>query len=321
MRTRFLRLTNFFLAKRFRAVSLTLLVSFIPGIGLLAIVFAALVTLRKGLIDGALVFLATLPYFAYTYYTGSLEVDMPFLMRAFVLVAVLSNLLTWLFAGLLRKDVSWSQILQVAALLGVLAISVAHLAMPDVIEWWGVQLTSLQHFLNEKMLAAGMIENADLTEDQINNINYNKQSANGIVVGALLFNSVLQLIAARWWQAVAFTPGMLRRELHQIRLSRLAGIMFLLSLLFAYLGNTVVVDMMPVLYMLFAATGLSLVHYLFGLMRPPSGFLWLLAMYVTLGLSLLMGWGVVWAIGLQVVAFLGLIDIWVNFRKRFNRRS
>jgi len=319
MRTRLYSITEYLLEHRWRTVGLVLLVSFVPAIGLLGIIFAALVTLRKGMAEGALVVFATLPFFAYTYYTGSSEDHLPVLMRAFVCVAVISNFLTWVFAGMLRKQISWSQIVQIGALLGVLAISVVHLMVPDIISWWGVELTNLQRFLNEKMVATGMLENADLTEDQITSINLNKQSADGIVIGAMLFNTMLQLVAARWWQALTFNPGLLRRELHNIRLSSLAGVLFLLSLFFAFLGNIVVTDILPVLYILFGAAGLSLVHYLFSLMRPPSGFLWLVAMYVTLGLSLLMGWVMVWAVGLQIVAFLGLIDIWLDVRKRFKK--
>jgi hypothetical protein len=45
-------------------------------------------------------------------------------------------------------------------------------------------------------------------------------------------------------------------------LSTLAGILFLASLVLAYLGNKVVLDVMPIVYGLFAAAGLSLIHYL-----------------------------------------------------------
>lgn len=319
IRSRFYNFTEYLLEHRFKTMGLVLLVSFVPVIGLLGIVLAALVTLRKGLAEGALVVAATLPYFAYTYVTGSKEADLPLIMQAFVAVAVLSNVLTWAFAGMLRRNMTFGQILQVAALLGVLAISVLHMVMPNIIDWWGMELTSMQRFLNEKMVATGLLENADLSEEQINSINFNKQSADGIVVAALLFNTLLQVIAARWWESMAFQRGILRRELHNIRLNRLAGFLFVLSLVFAYMGNAVVVDIMPVLYVLFAAAGLSIVHYFFGLMTPPSGLLWLIAMYVTLGLSLLMGWVSVWVLALQFVALIALIDIWVDLRKRFKK--
>ena len=55
-----------------------------------------------------------------------------------------------------------------------------------------------------------------------------------------------------------YNPGSLRKELHRIRLSQLAGLLFLISMVFSYLGNSVVLDIMPVLYMLFCAAGLSL---------------------------------------------------------------
>ncbi|EKD71130.1 MAG: hypothetical protein ACD_46C00265G0001, partial [uncultured bacterium] len=137
------RLTNYLLQHRWQTIALVFFAAFVPLIGMVGIVIAALITLRKGAIQGAYVTLAaTLPYIISFFLTGNHEAAIPIVVWAAIGVAVLSNVLTWLFAVMLRKHTSWSMLLQLAALLGVLVISVVHLAYPNVAQWWGVQLTS-----------------------------------------------------------------------------------------------------------------------------------------------------------------------------------
>jgi hypothetical protein len=273
---------------------------------------AALVTIVKGIAEGALFLLAaTIPY-VFSFAFNGQESTIPLVAWAAVGVAVLSNVLTWVFACMLHRKASWSMILQVAALLGVLVISVTHLIYPDVADWWGSQLQS--YYDQAQAMTAGVLSKATAAtsnESQADAINLTKQYATGLMVSAVLFNALLQLIVVRWWQSVVFLPGTLRRELHNIRLSRLAGILFAASLVASYIGNSVISDMMPVLYMLFAAAGLSLIHYLFGLMRSPTVWFWLSFMYLVLIYTL--------PVSIWIVAMLGLIDIWADVRKRFKK--
>lgn len=305
------RFTNYILRHRWQAVALAFVSTFIPVLGILGILIAALVTLCKGVVEGAILCVAaTLPYFISFYVSGSHDTTVPLVVIAAVGVAVLSNVLTWVFAVMLRKHATWTTILQVAALLGVLAISVVHLIYPGVSDWWG---NELQSYYTQAKNATGFLTSGTpgATDIQLETINVTKTYATGLMVAAILFNAVLQLIVARWWQAIVFKPGSLRRELHGIRLSQLAGILFVISLVFYYLGNSVVLDIMPVLFMLFGTAGLSVIHYFFGLLRSPSVWFWLSVLYVTLILSFPMS--------LFLVSFIALLDIWFDVRKRVKR--
>jgi len=307
------RFTNYLLRNRWIALVLTFGVTFVPIVGIVGIIYAALVTLRKNLIEGGwLTLAATLPYIISFYLSGGHEPGSnQLVLWAAMGVAVLSNVLTWVFACMLRKQATWSQILQVAALLGVLFISVVHLAYPNVADWWGEQLTSYYHQATTALTGTIKPEAVNPSDIQLESINITKQYATGLMTMAILFNAILQLIAARWWQAWVFNPGMLRRELHQIRLSRLAGLLFILSLVLSYLGNSVVLDIMPVLYMLFGAAGLSLIHYMFGLIKSSTRWFWIWLLYVTLIFAL--------PTSIIVVALLALFDIWLDVRKRLKK--
>jgi hypothetical protein len=303
------RFTNYLLRHRWKAIALTFAITFVPIIGIVGILIAALITLLQGVVFGAIfTAAATLPFIISFYISGTQGAALPLVVWAAVGVAVLSNVLTWAFAVMLRRQASWSVILQIAALLGVLVISLVHLAYPGVTEWWATQL---QSYYAQAQAVTGMLKNPTpgSSSMQIEAINATKQYATGLIVGAVLFNAILQLMVARWWQAIVFNPGSLHKELRDIRLSQLAGVLFVASLVFCYLGNSVVLDIMPVLYMLFGAAALSLIHYLFGLMKSPTRLFWLSGLYIILIFSLPMS--------IVLIAMIALADIWLDLRKRF----
>jgi hypothetical protein len=298
------RFTDYLLANRWQAIGFVFILTFLPILGVFfGILIATFITLRKGAFEGAIATLATtLPYAAIFFMGGKYSGHaVPHVVWAAVGVAVLSNVLTWVFAVMLRRGVVWSNILQIAALAGVLAISVIHLIFPDVANWWGMQLQQVLNASDPKQQAL-----------QLETINITKQFATGVMVTGILLNAILQLIVARWWEADIFSPGMLRKELHNIRLSRLAGLLFVFGLVLSYIGNSVVMDILPVIYLLFCAAGLSLIHYIFSTMIvSPTRWFWLLMLYMIVIFSL--------PVSLVMISALALLDIVFDVRKRFKK--
>ena len=309
---KFKQLTHYMLQHRLLAVLLTFGFTFIPVVGVLGILFAALVTLRKGVLEGAIITVAaTLPY-VFSFMLASHGVDaLPIVLWTAVGVAVVSNVLTWIFAVLLFRQMSWSAILQIAALIGVLAVSIVHLAFPNIADWWSTQLTSYYMQVAAAMpgvLSSGVNQPSDV---QLESINITKYYASGMIITAVLLNAVLQLVVARWWQSALFAPGVLRKELHNIRLIPLAGGLFILSLVFSYMGNSVVLDMMPILYMLFAGAGLSVIHYFLGLVVSPTRWFWIAVLYVTLLFAM--------PTSMIFISMVALLDIWLDLRRRLRK--
>lgn len=305
------RFTHYLLQHRYPTIAFAFLITFIPIIGIFGILIAALVTLRKGIVEGAIVTVAaSLPYVISFFVSVQDPSAAPFTLWTAMGVAILSNVLTWVFACMLLRQMSWSGIVQVAALLGVLVVSVVHLAYPDIANWWGKQLQI--YAAHAQAVSAALKTSAANTNDvQLEALNTSKQYATGVMAVIILLNALFQVVVARWWQAIMFAPKTLRVELQSIRLSQLAGVLFVISLALSYWGNAVVLDVMPILYVLFCAAGLSLVHYLFGLMQSQTAWLWLCLLYVTLILSI--------PLSVVVIAMFALMDIWLDFRKRFRR--
>lgn len=307
------RFTHLLLKHSWLAIALAFAITFVPVIGIIGILIATIVTLRKGVVPGAIITVAaTLPFIISFLVTGNHDLSaVPLFVWAAIGVAVLSNILTWVFAVMLRKQTPWSAILQVAALMGVLVVSVLHLVYPDIVTWWG---SELQAYYNQaQAVTANVLKKQAVvsTDAQLEAINITKQYASGLMIAAILFNALLQLVIARWWEAIVFKPGSLRRELHNIRLGQLAGALFLVSLVLAYMGNGVVLDMMPILYLLFGAAGLSLIHYFFGLMKSPTRWFWLCLLYVALIMGL--------PKSMMLVAMLAWFDIWLDIRKKVRK--
>jgi len=288
---------------------------------LFGIVFAALVTLTKSESEGALLTLiVTAPHFINFFLPGK-SVSL-FMIWMGVGVAVASNLLTWAFAIVLKRNPSWSSLLQMSALIGVLAVSVVHLVKPDITDWWTTEVQAVQT-LSVKMLPVVPVTSeqpATPTANQTTNkevvglskeeIEVGTQFATGLLTIAILFSALSQLALARWWQAKVFSPGLLRQGLHNIRLSSLTGMLFGLSLIFSYLGNRVVLDIMPILYTLICVAGLSVVHYGIGLIKSKTAWFWLGIFYLTLIFAR--------PFSAIIVAMLALLDIWLDMRKRIN---
>lgn len=301
------RLTDFVLLNRRNAIGVAFASAFIPLLGTLGMVVTAFVTLRKGVYEGTLVLAAaTLPIVIMG--IASPGASLPdFALSAFdiTLIMLLGNLLTWVFAVLLRQYSSWSVTLECAALVSAISIAIVHLIYPDVQAWWA---TRLAHFFSQATQGLGLEpDESARTVDKL--VALTKVYATGVVVVCIVFNALTQLFLARWWQAAIFNPGGLRRELYTVRLSQIAGAVFIIGLILSYWGNALVADVMPVIYLVFALAGFCLLHML--MLRFKLGWLWLSLIYL----------GVIIApIGLVVIALIALVDTWVDLRRLFAKQ-
>lgn len=298
------RTTDFVLQSPLQAMGVALVFSCLPWLGSIGILIAGLVTLRKGAQEGLYVLIAaTLPYVAkyYAFPSGS---ELAFIG---LMLTVVNNTLIWLFAIVLRRYGNWSVVLEYALLLGVVVIGVIHLLYPDVSSWWAHQMNQYLTQTSEMINGAG----TPATDTQMQMIDFMKGYATGFIVISLLFNVLLQLVLARWWQAVVFNPGGLQKELHSIHLSHVVGFVFLIGIALSWLiNNETVTDMAPLLYSIFCAAGLSLAHFYFN-RKKKNVWVWLIILYLLL----------IWLFPLSIVlmAIIGFIDVWVDFRKKWVR--
>jgi hypothetical protein len=301
------RFTDFILQGRFQAIGLAFALAFVPIIMGISVLIAVLVTLRKGIYEGAWVMLAaTIPSWIGVFAMPSSESAAGIMAFASVALITTSNFSTWVFAGLLRRYGNWSFLLELSIVLAILAVWIAHLLYPDIQNWW---VTQLNAYLSKTVSSmSGLQDEAVALNDmQMQLVSHVKEYATGFAVVSVLFNALLQVVLGRWWQAIIFNPGGLRLELRQIRLNHIAGVLFVVGFVLAFIGNKTVLDMMPVFFAIFAIAGLSLAHSLASLTK--LAWLWLVIIYV----------GIVLAFqpSVAVLAVMAFLDTWLDFRKRF----
>ncbi len=292
------RVTDFVLQNRLSAMGLAFVLAYVPYLGL-SIIIAAFVTLRKGPYEGGLVFLAAtfpvlLMYFSHQADGAAL---------GWLILSVASNVIIWFFAILLYRYENWGFLLDCAILIGVVFIGLLHFVYPDIQNFWSTRLTEYL----DRVVDSGNAEGITLeNKQQIIDVS---RYAGGLLTAFILLNGILQLILARWWQGLMFNPGGLRKELYNIRLSHVVGILFIIFFVLSYLDNPIAIDIMPIIYLLFAVSGLSLMHYM--LAPRKYSWLWLLIMYAV-AIRFLPQSGL-------LIAFVAFMDIWFNFRSRVAR--
>lgn len=302
------RFTDFVLHGRIQAMALAFVCAFIPVISSISILVAALVTLRKGVFEGALVTLAaTVPYLLG--YFGYSADDRTVVTVLVVCGMIASNILTWGFAAILRRHGNWNLVIEVAGFIGVAIVIAIHLINPDIQSWWQTQLGA--YFAKSASVMSQYAGSGAAAQQEIEAqlIDRAKQYATGFSIVSILFNALLQLALARWWQALIFNPGGLQKELWQIRLGYAAAVVFVALFGLAFFGNQMSVDASPVMLLAFCMAGLSLIHCLIG----TTKFSWLFLLMVYTGIVFL------FPLSAVLISIAALFDTLFNFRRMMGK--
>ncbi len=280
------------------AVPAALLFWLFPPLLIMSGAVVALVTLRRGAAEGALLAgLAGLGAVALAWLV--LGTSWPMLWVLLVCWAPL-----WALALMLRATVSLSGTVRAAALLALLGVGGFYLALGDPVVWWGQTLGGLQR---ELATLATPDDRATL-EQLLDLLRSWAALLPGQTVGAALLFVLTSLLLGRWWQALLFNPGGFRPEFHQLRLGRPLALLALTLFGAALLsGWPFLTNLVLVLGMLYSIQGIAVAHALvFNLGLSPA---WLLLFYLLL-VPLLS----------QLVMALGIADAWADFRTRVRPR-
>ena len=243
-----------------------------------------LVTLRKGLTQGLIVFAWTIiPALAWWF-----SVQDPG-----ALIVLLSTLL---MACALRYTVSWQSTLVVGGIISLIAGILTSYIMPDLIDALMDAATPIFQELAEKSQQQYSVDHSGMFRSLM--VASFAASFYGMSVGSIFL--------ARSWQSQLFNPGGWREEFHQLRLSP----RFLMAiLLFVVVAPSIGID--SILAMMIASvpvlvSGFALVHGIVG--KKQMGGQWLFGFY----LSVVMLFPTV----LVLLMFVAMLDSLVNFRSR-----
>ncbi|MFT6906872.1 MAG: hypothetical protein ACJAS1_003544 [Oleiphilaceae bacterium] len=246
----------------------------------------ALVTLRKGFNQGAVVFFWTvLPAMVWL-----LSVQDP---GALIVLA-----LSFLMANVLRVTSSWQVTLVSGSLVSLILGWISPYIMPDLIE---LLMSLADEVFKELAKQSDQEYNGEMQEGfQSLMIAGFASSFYGIAIGSVCL--------ARSWQARLFNQGRWQEEFYQIRIQpRLLFMVLSLIVITSILGlNVAVVIFTAIILLMFS--GIALVHGLIA--KKKMTIQWLIGFYVSIF--------VLFPTVLMLVAAAAVIDSFIDFRSRIS---
>ncbi|BBB14959.1 hypothetical membrane spanning protein [Candidatus Rickettsiella viridis] len=283
------RCASYVMRGRQQAIIIALLFTMLPLLGWISNVIIALVTLRKGVKEGAIVLL--------------------WVILPVVVIAALANpwialynivggsLFGFLLAVILRQTQSWQKVLEAGMLLGLLAVLVVHLIRPDINAVWLAQLGHYAVLLKNQL-------NFSVNTEQLQ---FFTKFATGFQVAFLWLGVLINLMLARGLQSMLYNPGRLSPELEAVRLSKWDGLVLVLIVIASLQKIAVAQDALPVVLLTFLLAGLSVLH---AVIRLRNGFFkgWFLVFY-----SLLV---VFFPYIAALLVLVALADSYLDFRHR-----
>lgn len=285
------------------AALLTALPALIPPLCVVGWGAVSLHTLRGGLAGGLIVLALALPLVAIAFWAFP---GTPVLVIAYAL-----TMAPCLAAGeVLRRTVSLPLALftlTAFCLVGVLAF---YVAVADPVAFWRAYVDAAM----EAAVAAGSVSGSTADLDALRE-RFPYSSFTGIVAGGALISYVAALLLGRWWQAQSVNPGGFRKEFHELRMGRTAGLasgaVFIAA---AVVPSVALLNFAVVFLILWGVQGLAVIHGLVGIAGAPR--LLLLAVYVVIVASYFTGNPI-----LVLVPLLGLVDPFLDLRTKLKNRK
>lgn len=270
---------------------------FLAPFGILAGAIIALVTLRvsvsegfKTLVWGVVSNIALTGLISGNYFPG--------------VISVIEYMLPiWLMAVVLRQTNSLALALQFAMILVGLAVVGFHLAVPNPTEWW-VALFNLH--------IAPLLEASQVT--------YEKESIADLASMVTMLLGVLLiilwfsiLVVARWWQSELYHPGKFKEDFYQLALPRSTAYMAIVLAIIGLVNGAepgLVYDLSGVIIAGLMFQGIAIAHQTVAVRQLHSA--WLVGLYIVL---------FIFPQAMLILATIGLVDSWVDFRSRWENEE
>ncbi|MDH3978975.1 MAG: hypothetical protein OEU91_00530 [Gammaproteobacteria bacterium] len=269
----------------------------------LAAAALALVTLHVGVLAGLQVMLiASLAVLLFYQLLGAQTIVMLLLLLVLALWVP-----CWLAAAVLQQTRNLGHALKAIALFGGCALLAVYGYFGDPVPWWIERLQAIAAMLAENGITLQGFSDEELLKGIA-------ALMTGMLVASLIVGVAGSLLLARWWQSTLVRAGAFREEFCSLRLGSSAGLLTLGTMLFAQFSSgrssELAAQLAMVMLVPYLLVGLAVIHSLVKQAGRGSG--WLVAVYVLLAFL---------PQAALLVAGGGLMDTWIDFRGRLQRRS
>lgn len=278
------------------ASTLALLSLPFPPVSIVSSASVALVTLRKGAIEGLYVLICAC--------LAAALLSM-FLLGGYQFALMYGVVLwvpVWLISIVLREGRQLAVALQIAVLLGIAGVLVFYLYQSEPAQIWRGVL--------DVMVRPMLEANPDVSPEMV------KQSADtfahfmtGIIAAGTVYGLLFGLLLARWWQAALYNPGGFRAEFLALKGHAQLAMVTIAIAATALLTSGLIAELcwnvLVVLFVLYTFIGTAVLHCSFASMK--GGRFMVPFLYATL----LMIPHV-----MAAVALCGLTDTWLDLRNK-----
>jgi len=269
----------------------------IAPFGMLAGAIIALVTLRVSVTDGfkTLVLGVVVHMFITVMISG--------LYWPGILSVIEFMLPVWLMSVILRQTNSLATALQFAMIVAGLGLIGFYLITPNPSEWW---LALFNQHLAPMLEASGVVYESEVIAEVVKMVTMLLA-----VFAVMLWFSILAL--GRWWQSQLYHPGQFKIDFYQLRLPKsTAYAAIVLAVLGLVVGENsgILYDLSGVIIVGLMFQGIAIAHQTVSVKQLHTA--WLVGLYILL---------ILFPQTMLILATIGLVDTWVDFRNRWEKEE
>ncbi|MDO9169346.1 MAG: hypothetical protein Q7U18_09735 [Methylobacter sp.] len=277
------------------ASTLALVSLVMPPVSIVSSASVALVTLRRGALEGFIVLASSIAVAAVLGF---------FLLGNYQFVLLYGMVLwvpVWLISIILREGRYLSLTIEIAVLIGVFGVVGFYLYNAEVAGMW-------KHILSQMVPPNAPVEDVQHTLDVLSHY------MTGVVAAAAVFGLLFGLFLGRWWQALLYNPGGFKQEFLSLNTHPRLAIGSIVVILVASLSSGVISEVswniIILLFVLYTFIGTAVLHTIFASMK--MGRFIVPMFYVTLFLI---------PHAMLPVALVGLSDAWLNLRNKISNQQ
>jgi hypothetical protein len=289
---------RFLLENDYYALLYVAILALIPLATWLSAAIVALITLRKGGINGAKGLIVGITSLLLLYI---LSVT---LSPSGVFNAIMAFLPCFIMALVLRATASWNVTAGFIVLLTLIGIVLIHGLFPEVIEQQYRFIQAVIKEFKREGSISGLFNTQGLNSTVIANYVIGMQGL------SFAFSAATALLLARSVQARLFYPGGLRKEMSQFRASSWGVIVLVVTALGAYQNNPLAISCLPILVAYYVCAGISLGFNILAKGKGIGSLFLLLLPLVLLPF-----------VTMPIYVMLGALDSLFNFRSRLRIKA
>lgn len=282
------------------ASSLALLSLILPPVSIVSSASVALVTLRRGGYEGLYVLIcaclsaALLGFFLF----GSFQFAL--------LYGLMLWLPIWLISIILRKGKHLSVAIEIAVILGIIAVIGFYAYVSDPALLWQAVLEEMVN----PMLASG----SDMPVDDIKqSIQMFSHYMTGGITAGIVYGLLFGLFLARMWQAALYNPGGFREEYLTLKVRPKVALVSIFVLMMAWFMSGGIADLCwniaIIFVVLYTFIGTAILHAAFSTLKMKRFLVPML--YITL---------IMIPHSIAVIIIVGMVDVWVDLRSKFSNK-